>query len=164
MNNNNFESMMSRVMEGQESAQQNLVNIVRGVFDFAGFDTLYLNNPMFGMMAKMAAHSELFELTEQLKGKSYVETMLDTVTKGVSTFLSMDDADIEKMNSMSEEYQYGLFQQVVTFLNYGNQTKRVELVGELLQMSMEYTGTEEDMVSARAWQLFLGLLVPDMAA
>ena len=159
MKNNDIEKMLEKVMEGKSATQKNVVEIVKKNFEAEGFNTDFLNNPLFFKTAK-----DLENMDHQLArwaNKTFLEMVIESGESALSIFLNMNSEDFNRDGVIE---QFAFFIQLANFISYGNYYFRAGFMDELCRITVECKGTEYDRVSSRAWNLFISLLLPNMAA
>lgn len=149
-------------MAGQEAAQQKVVEIVKQVFEVGGFNIDFLNNPFMLVTAKRAQSME--DLLLSWKNSPLGNIADKALKKAEDSFNMFFELPCEEFNDLCAIEQFTLFLQVLNFVAYNNYADRAALLCQLCLVAGKYKDTEQDMVSARAWQLFIGLLLPEMAA
>ena len=142
----------------QQKAQENMLGIVKELFEMAELNTDYINQEPYRIITE-----NFFEFFND-EPECFCEKVLteDKCYDALDIVLTADKAFVKKYNDCHHEVQFPLFLQVVSLLACCNHTDRARLLNSLFEVSAKADMDNCEGLSMRAWMLFWFLLDPTL--
>ena len=142
----------------QQKAQENMIGIVKELFEMAELSTECINQDHYRVFTEQFL--EFFNDEPQ----RFCEKVLtaDKCYDALDIVLTADEAFVEKYNDSHHGVQFPLFLQIVSLLTCCNYTDRASLLGSFLEISAKANEDNCEGLSMRAWMLFWFLLDPTL--
>ena len=142
----------------QQKAQENMIGIVKELFEMAELSTECINQDHYRVFTE-----QFFEFFND-EPQRFCEKVLtaDNCYDALGVVLTADEAFGEKYNGSHHGVQFPLFLQIVSLLTCCNYIDRGNLLNSLLEISAKANEDNCEGLSTRAWMLFWFLLDPNL--